>query len=332
MRAFFMAKKAQMRLTYTDILNQHLRNIGKAGSTDTTIISDFQYSLGQRYQMVFGTIGSYVNQQTLTTDTVANQQYYYYPVGIVNIDAAMVTVGSIDYPVTPIYDQGMWNWINAIPFQPSTFPKFVFSRQNDFGIWPIPQAAYTLTLNAFMRDRNLLVADYTDGTIAVTAGSATITGTGTTFTTAMVGRWFTITDTTVPGQGYWYRVKTFVSTTSLVLETFWAGSTASGSTYRIGETPEIPEEGHVLLAAGTAADYYAGLQVDANQATWFNNVFWTGDGNNIIRDFGNKNVAGGLIGLMNRYQGRDNKALIQKRPSLWSPGDLIWSQTLTAAS
>lgn len=319
-----------MRLSYSDILNQHLRNIGKSGSTDATIIADFQYSLGQRYQLIFGAIGSYVNQTTLTASTVAAQQYYYYPVGIQSIDAASVTVGSIVYPVTTIYDQGMWNWINAIPFQPSTFPKFVFPRKSDFGIWPIPQAVYTLTLNAFMRDRNMLVADYSTGTISVTNGSTTITGSGTTFTAAMVGRWFTVTDTTVPGEGYWYRIKAYVSATVMTLETFWAGSTATTATYRIGETPEIPEEAHVLLAAGTAADYYAGINVDATQATWFNNVFWTGDGNNPVRDFGNKNAAAGLIGLMNRYQARDNDSIIQRGPNLASPNSLIWSQSISS--
>ena len=321
-----------MRLTYTDIKNQHLRNIGKANSTDATIIADFQANLGQRYQMVFGTIGSYVNQQTKTATTVATQQYYYYPPGIVNVDAAMVTVGSIQYPVTTIYDQGIWNYINAIPFQPSTFPKFIFPRQSDFGIWPIPQAAYTLTLNAFMRDRNMLVEDYSTGTVTVTDGSTTITGSGTIFTPAMVGRWFTVTDTSVPGQGYWYRVASYSSATVITLETFWQGTTTAGASYRIGETPELPEEAHTLLAAGTAADYYAGMFSDPNQATWFNNVFWTGDGNNKVRDFGNENAAGGLIGMMNKYQARDNEVLINKNPTLFNPGDLIWSQSISPAT
>ena len=68
---------------------------------------------------------------------------------------------------------------------------------------------------------------------------------------------------------------------------------------------------------------------DPTQATWFNNVFWTGDGNNAVRDFGNKNAAGGLIGMMNKYQARDNEVLINKNPTLFNPGDLIWSQSIS---
>jgi hypothetical protein len=320
-----------MRLTYSDILAAHLRNIGKVGSTDATILADFQYSLGQRYQMVFGTIGSYVNQQTLTTTTIASQQFYYYPPGIVSVDDAMVTIGTRQFPVNPVYDQHTWNEINAIPFQGALWPQFVFNRRDDFGLWPTPQDAYTLTLNAFMRDRNLLVADYSSGTISLTAGSATVTGASTTFTPAMVGRWLTVTDTATPGQGFWYRIRSYSSATSINLDTFWAGSNASSVTYRIGETPELPEEAHVLLAAGTAADYYAGMQADITQATWFNNVFWTGDGNNNARNMGNKDVAAGLIGLMNKYQGRERKTLIQRGPVMRSPAYSIWGQTITTS-
>lgn len=317
-----------MRLTYTNLLDAHYRYIGKANNfNDTVLLTDFQYSLGQRYQMIFGSLSGYVNQDSLTASTVASQQYYYYPPGTVGVDSATITIGSVQYTLQPIYDQGLWNWWNALQIQPTAIPQFIFPRKSDFGIWPIPQAVYTINFQRFFRDRNLLVADYSTGTATMTAGSATVTGTTTTFTDAMVGRWFTVTDLTCPGQGYWYRVASVTSATVLTLETDWASSTtASPVTYRIGETPEIPEEAHVILPWGTAADYYAGLRADATKAAYYNNLFWTGDSQNSARDFDSKNVAGGLIGMIKKYADRERDNIVRRQPQAISPAYKVFAE------
>lgn len=240
-----------------------------------------------------------------------------------------VTIGSVIYTLDPIYAQDGWDFLNAIPFQPSTFPRFFFAREYDFGIWPIPQDVYTITFNGFNRDRDLTVADYTSGSVAVTAGSTTLTGSGTTFTPAMVGRWFTVTDTSNTGQGYWYQVVTYSSPTVLVLGTNYAGATGSGLTYRIGQVPNIPDEGHTILADGTAADFYAGLRNASESATWFENKFWTGSGSNPSRDLGDDKINSGLIGIINRYASRDNRRTIRKQTRGFLRYNPIWGQTIS---
>lgn len=319
-----------MRLTYSSILNAHFRNIGEAAHiTDTTLLADFNYNLGTRYQTIWAALAEYINSQTFTDTTVAGQQYYNNPVGNQSLDEVTITIGSVQYPLSTIYSQHSWNQLNAMQIQPSAIPQFLFPRQLDYGIWPIPQAPYTITINAFQRDRDLSVIDYSNGTVSLTNGDATVTGSGTIFTPAMVGRWFTITDTSVPGQGYWYKIVTYTSATSIELNQPWNAADAAGKSFLIGESPQLPEEAHILLPVGTAADFYMGLRNDSVKATWFNNVFWTGDGNNNIRDFGNSNVAGGLIGLWNRYQGRDRKSLIQRQPNVGSPTWKIWAETIS---
>lgn len=318
-----------MRLTYTDLKKAHFRNIGKAGQySDTTLLEDFKYSLGARYQMIMGTLSQYINQDTQSTTTIAAQQYYYYPVGTVGVDTAMITIGSNSYPLTPIYHQHTWNIINQ-QTATSAYPLFIFPRKDDFGIWPIPSGAYTLTFNRFFRDRNLLVEDVTDGTITLTNGSTAVVGSSTVFTTNMAGRWLTVSDTAVSGQGYWYRIASVSDGLHLTLETYWASTTHSLTAYRIGESPEIPEEGHPILAAGTAADFYAGMRNDTEKATWWNNVFWTGDGNNNVRDLASKNVAGGLIGMLNKYQDRERDNIVIRGVGIASPQSTIFSQTIT---
>lgn len=320
-----------MRLTYTDLKKAHFRNIGKAAQfSDTTLLEDFQYSLGQRYQMIFGSLSSYINQDELTANTVASQQDYYYPPGTVGVDSATVTVGGRLYPLAPIYDQDTWNKINMIPFTATTFPQFIFPKKDSFGIWPIPQDVYTITFQRFFRDRNLLVDDYIDGSIALTLGDSTVTGTTTTFTAAMAGRWLTVTNTATPGQGYWYRIATITDSTHLELETVWNSPTvATPTTYRIGESPEIPEEGHVMLPAGTAADFYAGLRNDPDNAARFDNMFWTGSYTNASRKMEDKNIAGGLIGLIRKYKERDRDVIVMREPSSHNPADIAFSQTIT---
>jgi hypothetical protein len=397
-----------MRLTYTNILDTHFRNIGKSDqATDTILLADFNANLGLRYQLILSNISSYINETPRTDITVASSKYstgtalctngsttvtgtdtvwtsdmvgsffmitdktitgngylykvaavggattltlnrawmastiatstysietptyYAYPPGMVSMDTVSITIGSYTYTLSPIYDQSTWSMLNAMQIQPTAIPQFYFPRKDDFGIWPVPSDTYTINFNTFDRDRNLSVADYTTGTALPTYCDATIVGTGTTWTQAMVGRWFSITDTTVPGQGYWYRIASFTDATHLELNRPWVEATAATSNYRIGESPEIPEEAHVLLAYGTASDYYAGLRNDIEKATWWDNMFYTGSGTNSSRDKDDKNIMGGLIGLIKNYENRDRSNLIYKVSRPKSPYWKVFGTTLS---
>lgn len=318
-----------MRLTYTNLQDQYLRNIGQPDSSDTNILADFKLHLGQRYQLILAKLQNYKTQKPKTASTVASQQYYYYPQATVNVESCTITVGTVKYPLTVISSQMSWDIINAYNITTSNVPLFIFPRRDDFGIFPIPQDVYTITFNAHIRDRNLTIGDYTTGSIALTNGGTIITGTDTVFTAAMVGRWLEVTDETSTGQGYFYRISAYNSATSLTLETAWDGATGSGLTYRIGQSPEIPEEGHMLLIDGPTSDFYAGLRNDIESATWFNNKFWTGDGNNNSRNEGDQSVKSGLIGLMNSYSDRNNPQLVNRGGKLPLVNNSIFSQSIT---
>lgn len=306
-----------MKQSYTDLKNQHLRNIGSVGTSDVSLISDFNNNLGQRYQMVIAKLHDYMTQKTVTTSTVANQQYYHYPVGLTRIESVVITIGSINYPTTMVNSQWQWDWLNAFQVQPTAIPQFIFPRQVDFGIYPKPNDIYTLTFNYNYRDRNLSVDDYSTGSITATNGSQTITGLGTTFTNAMVGRWFQVTDPTNTGQGYLYRVTAVGSATSLTIETAYNGQTQATLSYRVCECPEFPDEGHSILVDGTTSDFYAGIRHDVQTATWYNNKFWTGDGQNGSRKMGDNTIQGGLIGLANMYTDRNQERVIDRKKQVY---------------
>jgi hypothetical protein len=73
------------------------------------------------------------------------------------------------------------------------------------------------------------VALYATGTVTVTNGSATVTGSGTTFTSAMVGRYFH-----VAGDTDRYLISAFVSATEITLSTVYGGTGGAGQSYNIG--------------------------------------------------------------------------------------------------
>jgi hypothetical protein len=320
-----------VRDTYTSLKNQFLRNINLIGSTDANLLSDFQSNLGRRYQLILSELKNYKNQTQFTASTVANQQFYAWPPSTVDIESVVITVGSVNYPMQIINSQYNWDQLNAILIQASAMPQFVFPRKDDFGVWPIPQAVYTITFNAHARDRNLLVEDYTAGTVQVTSGSNSIVGTSTTWTAGMVGRWFEVTDTTVNGHGYFYRITAVGSATTATINTAFYGDSNSGLTYLIGESPEIPEEGGIVLVDGVTADYYSGMKVDPEKAQFFSNKFQTGDGSKMVpMDIAQRStIRGGLIGLVNRYANRTTKTIIRRRPKLSPLSQKIFATTLS---
>jgi hypothetical protein len=308
-----------MRITYTNLLYQYLRNTGvkTSDANYTNIIADFKQSISSRYQMILAKMTDYKTETYNSSfSTVAGQQYYYFPAGLINIEALYIDLGSFKQPVSIINNEDNWNRLNAIQIVQSQLPQYFFPRRDDFGIWPIPQAVYNGYMSYHYRDRSLSVDDYSTSTVSVTNNSATITGSSTAFTPAMVGRWFTITDTTVNGQGYWYRIGGYVSSTVLTLETVWSGTTSSGATYNIGETPELPEEGHMLLAYGATADFYSDLKNDEKTAARWENRFWTGDPSNTSRKLGDNDVLGGVIGLVNKYTDRNESHIVNRKPRM----------------
>ena len=83
---------------------------------------------------------------------------------------------------------------------------------------------------------NRVGTSYTTGTVTVDVTTGLVTGSATTFTSAMVGKGFKAN-----GHSAWYRVKTFTSTTSMVIEddkdditsAYTGGAIAGGSTYEV---------------------------------------------------------------------------------------------------
>ena len=101
---------------------------------------------------------------------------------------------------------------------------------------------FVLGLHADVGAGNRVGTDYTTGTVEVAVTTGVVTGSSTVFTSGMVGKGFKAT-----GHTKWYRVKTFTSTTSIVIEddlddatsAYTGGAIASGTAYTIQANTKV---------------------------------------------------------------------------------------------
>lgn len=123
--------------------------------------------------------------------------------------------------------------------------------------------AFVLALHDDVAAGNRTGTDYSTGTVTITVTTGGVVGSGTTFTSAMVGQGFKAT-----GHTLWYRVKTFTSTTVIVIEddfdditsAYTGGAISGGTAYVI--------QANTAVALTTANIYgkFVALRKSLNQS------------------------------------------------------------------
>lgn len=98
---------------------------------------------------------------------------------------------------------------------------------------------------------------YTTGTLSVTNNSQTVTGVGTTWTTAMLGRSILL-------GGLWYTISARASDTSITISAPYAGVTLSGVTYTIATIKE-----DVKITDVTIRNASSGIKIQYTNETFF---------------------------------------------------------------
>lgn len=130
---------------------------------------------------------------------------------------------------------------------------------------------YVLGFYADVAAGNRVGDDYDTGTVTVDVTTGLVTGSGTTFTAAMVGRGFKAT-----GHTKWYRVKTYTSATSIVIEddyddvatAYTGGAIGAGAAYIIeAAAPIAITTSNILAQVGLLK-----LKLDKAEANDMNSV------------------------------------------------------------
>lgn len=106
---------------------------------------------------------------------------------------------------------------------------------------------------------------YSTGTVAVTNGSATVTGIGTTYVKGMEGKEFK-----KDGDSRFYTILTVVSTTQLTLDENYVGTTSSGSSYTISLPPLVAEWSNIDSSANIKFESYPSANYDTFQGAYDN--------------------------------------------------------------
>lgn len=237
-------------------------------------------------------------QTQATSSTAAGTQFYNLPYDFDQLIDVSVTVGTTRYIPLEAASQQQWDMLNQnTSFQSST-PEYYYILNGQLGFWPIPSTTTSDNIR-FTYRRNIIDlsrADYTTGTVdIVTNGATTVTGSGTTWTTPMIGRYIRITNTDTAvssGDGVWYKITAVASATSLTISRAYNGTsltTGAGAAYTIGEMPVLPEAFHDMPVYDAASVFYSSINPDPTRAGTYKGV---ADGlfKRLKEDYGNKST------------------------------------------
>jgi len=204
-----------------------------------------------------------------------------------------VTVGGYRYSPEEVANRDDWDDMNSVQVSSDICTNY-FVYDNQIQLFPRPSSSNVITFNARRIQKDLAIADYTTGTIdIVTNGSTLVTGSGTSWTTPMAGRWIRITESntaTSSGDGYWYEIDAVTSSTTLILRRPYAGTsltTGAGGTYIIGEFSLIPEPHDTLPLFQALQVYFTSVDPNVQKAQLYGQMFKEGYAQ-MFRDYGSK--------------------------------------------
>jgi len=251
-----------MAKTFNQLVSDYKTISGDSSSSNETLgktlMNDFIKQILRLRDWTF-------NRETATDSTEEDKQYYPLPYNCETIRKVQVEVNSITYTPKEIKNGRDWSRLNMISMSSDIPTAFhIKPSTREIGFYPIPSSdGNTITFTFQEKIKDLGEADYTTGTVSVTKGSSTITGSGTSWTSSMVGRYIKVTD-------YWYKITAVSSATSLTIQGEFGEDDVSGGSYTIAELVPLME-GFENLPLWKALSIYfqsrdtAGSRIQANE-------------------------------------------------------------------
>lgn len=208
-------------------------------------------------------------------------QAYPIPANVSKIKNDTITVGQLVYTPAPIQSIQEWTMLNAIPYT-SDIPAYFYIYNNQVNFFPIPSTSGNIiSFNYKSRVADMTYADYTTGTIALTAGNNAITGTSTSWNatgtyplnTDLSYADLMLTPTPPKGDGIAYPIQRFASDTALTLNLPIVNAPlATGVSYTIGQYPLLQEDFHDLLIYSSLMIYFSSIVKDDKQYTKYKDL------------------------------------------------------------
>lgn len=242
----------------------------------------------------------FFNESTYTVPggTVSNQAGYQLPFNNKQVINTTVLIGSVLYQPQEVSTRKAYDALNVIPFQ-NDYAQYYYIYNNQLLLWPAPASAGDpITINYKRRLRDLSAPDFTSGTVTVSNGSASVTGSAGNWTTNMAGRWLNIpqtTSNTTSGDDEWYQIASVTNGTTLILDNQYQGqsitSTAGG--YTIGEVPILPEDFQDLPLYRACYIYYTFINSNTEKSDYFKALYDEGYAR-LEAEFGSKTASVGV--------------------------------------
>jgi len=146
---------------------------------------------------------------------------------------------------TPIPEKVDDDFFEAFTASPTEVPEMVRLKQDDtagcpqFEINPPPASAYVLG-NEYIKFL-LPMVEFSDGTIAITAGGTAVTGTSTKFTLATTGDYLRVDGLGVGADSDWYRITAITNDTTATLDrAFRSDTSVAAAAFVISMAPRMP--------------------------------------------------------------------------------------------
>lgn len=216
-------------------------------------------------------------EKTKTASTVASQANYLLPYDYRKLLNVTVTVGTNVYSAKECQSRQLWDQLTSSPSTSDT-PEWFYIFGGYLFLYPAPaSSSNTITYSYLKAIPNLSIADYTTGNIATTDGTTTVTGSGTSWTSAMAGKWLRISPTstaTASGDGLWYEIASVSDGTTLVLTKAYSGTDiALATAYTIGDMPILPEEYHTMPVHRACEVYFSNKTEDLPRAQLYKRMY-----------------------------------------------------------
>lgn len=208
--------------------------------------------------------------------TVGGVQTYKLPPDYSKLKTGTLTIGALKWTPREILTRMEWDDLNVFPYY-ADIPNSYYIYNNQFNLWPIPSTTgNVITFNYKRRIPDLSLADYIMGTVSVSVGGTTVTGSGTSWTTTVStnneSRWIQFAQPT--GDNLWYQIASVDSTTSLTLAEPYFGTTAiSGGAYTLGQMPILMEDFHDMLVWKALVSYFSSIVDNSKKRAEFEDSY-----------------------------------------------------------
>lgn len=257
-----------MALTFTDLYTNYTDHTSDTSAANLTI---GKARINDTNKELLGLHDWYFAEKTFTFTPSASDYTYDLPYDYGRMVAVTIELDSIVYSLEEVPSHDEWQRVQMFrDTQTSDIPEYYHITGDSLEIYPVPSSTASTATGKFYytkRVADMVAADYTTGTAVATNGSASIVGTGTTWTTGMAGRFFKINS-----DARFYELLTFGSTTTYALKKLFQGLTVTTTAYTIGEMSIIPEDYHNLLWYLPVAQYWM-MKKEPQQAAYYQALY-----------------------------------------------------------